>query len=352
MDAAWSNPRRAKRPGRPDPRRSRAALGWLVAVAVGGQAALAAVIEQPASRLRDPEYAAKLHRLLARRADHPGRPVRVYLGSSRVFMGVRVGAFPDYPAGGEPLVFNFGTLGAGPALQALTYDRLVRDGGRPDSVTVEYWPPFFMAAGPYREEARIDPNTLNGSDLRAVTRYAHDPVRFTAHRRAARLAPAYYHRFLLLNLSVPRWLPTVERVDHKWRGVDDWGWQPICGDPRPDQRGERVAAIRGYYGSCLATGATDPLAVRAFDDLLSRCRRDGVSISVVWMPESSEFRSWYPPGVEAWADAYFAGLRGRFGAALIDARRWSPDDELYDGFHLTPAGAAAFTERLRREGWK
>ncbi len=157
---------------------------------------------------------------------------------------------------------------------------------------------------------------------------------------------------MLLSLALPTWLSGLARVDQKWTRVDAWGWRPICDDPRPNERAERVAAVRNYYGPCLRTAETDPLAVRAFDDLLSRCRQDGVAVSVVWMPESSEFRSWYPPAVGAWADAYFGGLRDRIGAALIDARRWMADDDLYDGFHLTPAGAAAFTERLRREGWQ
>ncbi|HEY1375972.1 MAG TPA: hypothetical protein VGF55_04225 [Gemmataceae bacterium] len=352
MDAAWSGPRRSQRPGRPDPRRSRAAVGWLAAVVVVSQVVLTAAIQRPGSRLCDPEYAAKRQRLLARRADHPGHPVHVFLGSSRVFMGVRAGALADYPAAGEPLVVNFGALGAGPILQALTYDRLVRGDTRPDGVTVEFWPPFFMAAGPYREDERIDPNTLNGADLPFVTRYVHDPDRFTGNRRAAVLAPSYYHRFLLLNLTLPRWLSGAKRVDHKWRDDDDWGWQPICNDPRPDQRPGRLAAVHAYYGPCLAAGVADPHAVRAFEDLLDECGRTGTRLAVVWMPESSEFRSWYPHGVEAWADDYFAGLRQHFGATLIDARRWMADGDLYDGFHLTPAGAAAFTERLRREGWQ
>ena len=59
MDAAWSGARRLQRPGRPDPRRLRAAVGWLIVVVIVSQAVLTAAIQRPGSRLCYPEYAAK-----------------------------------------------------------------------------------------------------------------------------------------------------------------------------------------------------------------------------------------------------------------------------------------------------
>ncbi len=340
----------SRRPGRPDRRRSRAAVAWLLLLFALSQLAGAWLLESGAPALRDPEYYRKLDRLLARRAEHPGRPLVVALGSSRVGMGLCPAALENYPAAGEPLLFNFGVIGGGPVLQEITLRRLLRDGARPDAVVAEFWPAYFVEHDGQREEDRIDPNRLGRADLDLISPYARDPSRFPAHWRRARLAPAYDHRFVFINLVLPSWVGWLNRQDFRWTPLDAWGWKPGADGPTtPEHRGPRVALARQHYASDLASRTLDPTAVRAFDDLLGLCRREGIPAAAVWMPESSEFRSWYAPHNEAWARRAFAGLRARFGVRLIDARRWSPDADLHDGFHLNPAGAAAFTERLRRE---
>jgi hypothetical protein len=67
------------------------------------------------------------------------------------------------------------------------------------------------------------------------------------------------------------------------------------------------------------------------------------------MPESAEFRSWYPPEMLAAIDRFVAELSAEFGVPIVDARGWIADAEFSDGHHLLPSGAAVFTDRLARE---
>jgi hypothetical protein len=67
------------------------------------------------------------------------------------------------------------------------------------------------------------------------------------------------------------------------------------------------------------------------------------------MPESTEFRSWYPPPTQEQLSAYLASLRREYGTPLMDARGWVPNDEFWDGHHMLREGAAAFTQRFAAE---
>src|SRR5947209_12483732 len=76
------------------------------------QAGLALVVEWWRPGLRDLEYGAKLDLLRQERRRHPGRPLALMLGSSRVVNGLRPGLLPEYHGpGGPALVFNFGLTG-------------------------------------------------------------------------------------------------------------------------------------------------------------------------------------------------------------------------------------------------
>jgi hypothetical protein len=340
----WRKPR----PGRPECGRCRAVLGWLFATFAVSQAIFSAQLERPIASLRDTEYALKFDRLLARKAEHPDRPLRLALGSSRVCMGLHVTG----PRDNEPLVFNFGVIGAGAMQQALTFDRLLRAGVRPKSVFVEYWPPFMLAYPRNSEEARLDGNQLTHADLALVRRCVHDPDRVTWQWRTARLVPSYAQRFSVINVELPVWLIATARTGFKWAQMDDWGWKPACDGPQPPQRrAERLVLVRKEMEPCLQIATIDPTAAAAFAELFSGAKAAGIDVTVVWMPESSEFRAMYTPECEAISTAWFTSFRERYGVRLLDARRWMPDDQFYDGFHLAPDGAAAFTERLRAAGW-
>jgi hypothetical protein len=48
-------------------------------------------------------------------------------------------------------------------------------------------------------------------------------------------------------------------------------------------------------------------------------------------------------------DAFLGDVTRAFGVRLVDARDWLPDAAFYDGHHLLPAGAKAFSVRLAIE---
>src|SRR5437016_272201 len=80
-----------------------------------------------------------------------GAPVVLALGSWRGDTGLRAEALVDCAGTPrDPLLFNGGLLGAGPLLQLLALDRLLRAGERPDAVVVEFWPPL-LADGAWSE---------------------------------------------------------------------------------------------------------------------------------------------------------------------------------------------------------
>src|SRR5207302_11361244 len=93
----------------------------------------------------DPEYGRKLTRLRAKLKHKPaGQPLVALVGSSRTAMGIRPDAmWDDRPPADRPaLAFNCGICGAGPVLQHVTLDRLLRDCVRPDTVVAEVWLPI------------------------------------------------------------------------------------------------------------------------------------------------------------------------------------------------------------------
>ncbi len=314
---------------------SRRAIAWAAGAFALAQVALTADLERPASVRRDPEYAVRRDRFATRQRTHPGREAVAVLGSSRVAMGVR----PPEPASGEPLLVNFGHVGAGPLAQRLALLRLLRDGPTPNAIVVEFWPPYVLDTPLEEEPARVLPSRLGRADL---------PVygsRFDGEWLAARLVPWYGHRFLLMSQWQPVWLDAANRHEHAWTRVDPSGW--TLGDP-PDQsrRVERLAMAHAHFAPRLRVAAIRPSSAAAFDALFADCRAAGILATLAWLPESTEMRGWYPPATEAVSKSYVAALAARHGIPFLDARAWADDRDLVDGYHLSPAGASSFTRRL------
>ena len=59
------------------------------------------------------------------------------------------------------------------------------------------------------------------------------------------------------------------------------------------------------------------------------------------------FRSLMTPESVRLSDEHLRRVVDELRVPLIDARGWVPDEDLPDGFHLTQAGAAKFTRKLR-----
>jgi hypothetical protein len=148
-----------------------------------------------------------------------------------------------------------------------------------------------------------------------------------------------------MNQLLPTWLPWSFRRDPEW-AFDSTGWMRL--PERPEAM--RPVLMAQTYERCLPVIASpEPISCegdRALQACLCRCQEAGISVQLLFMPESTEFRSWYPPITQMAVANYVDGLRRR-GVSVIDARTWADDRDLPDGFHLDESGAICFTERLR-----
>src|SRR5262249_44920794 len=131
-----------------------------------------------------------------------------------------------------------------------------------------------------------------------------------------------------------------------------WGWLALPNyrePPSPETLREFVRIIRDQFGPGLAALHVSPVSDGALRELLATCRREGIRVALVGLPEAAGMRDLYPP--EEWHQVAGSLLRlGREqGVPVIDARAWVGDGGFCDPVHLCHAGAAAYTERLGRE---
>ena len=66
----------------------------------------------------------------------------------------------------------------------------------------------------------------------------------------------------------------------------------------------------------------------------------------LFLPESPEFKGWYPPEVEAAGREHLSSLSRELAVPVLGARDWMEACHLADGFHLSRVGAGVFTARL------
>jgi hypothetical protein len=330
---------------------SRRALGWGAAFFVAGQLTLVAVVEWRFPEWRDPEQGYKLARLRAFLAEAPGRPSVVVLGSSRAGQGIR----PDVLPAEAPRVFNYAFNGAGPVRTLVSLHQLLRGGVRPAAVVIEVHPALLHYFEQSVEDVWIWPERRAWGDLAVLARFADRPARPYRRWLRAHLTAASHHRFPLLSCLAPKWLgPDV--CEARWRRVDRHGW---LGCPKDEVTAEQyrigLETAARQYGACFHQFQISERVDRALRELLDLCRREGIAVVLLTMPEGSEFRGWYPPAARVAIDAYLTQLGRDHGVPWIDARTWVADDGFYDGHHLLPGGAAAFTRRFGRElaaaGW-
>ena len=126
-------------------RQPRREVLWFLAGFAICQAILAVAVEAWLDRVRDPEFAAKVERLRARRVEQPDRPLILVLGSSRAEFGLYSDDLSATAGPSSPLIFNFAVGGCGPLLQQVFLERLLKEGLRPDFVFVEV-PPLLLVS--------------------------------------------------------------------------------------------------------------------------------------------------------------------------------------------------------------
>jgi hypothetical protein len=329
-------------------------LAWGLATFIAFQLILAGMVRFCFPFLRDPDYAYKADRLEHRLRATGGRPLTVVmLGSSRTVFGLKPKPLEGKLArdlGSPCIVFNFGLTGAGPLLEWLSLDRLLRDEIRPDVLLVEVLPALLADQSPGPPEGyNLPAERLWLADLSLLEPYGFPLPAYRRSWWASWTLPWYTLRFGILSRVTPTWLPWNVRKDW-FRSIDEWG----CPD-RPLQANTpavyRYAVDRAHreYLPFLSRFRLGAPSCQALRDLLARCRREGITAALVLMPEGTEFRSWYPPAAWAQIETCLAELSRIYGVPVINAREWVADDQFADSHHLRPEGADVFTARLEPE---
>jgi hypothetical protein len=308
---------------------------------------LSLLIDGPWDWARDPEYAARRDRLVARVREHPRRPVVLVLGSSRSVEGVR----PDVvnaPTG--PMLLNGGLIGSGSMLELLAYRRLKADGVRPAAVLIEYWP-VLLRGDLHAEYGRIDPKRLRLREATFVNDYFAHPQHALPVIWGNNLWPAVRYRRALLAAVKPKWVPDARHDTRFAGGIDAWGWWPgVRDDDAETVRAERADVGENPFRVYLDGFSIGTEADRALRDLLNECRADGVAAALIILPESLAFRTLYAPEAETNWRTHLAGIVKDFGVPVLNAREWDKfGPDLPDHVHLTRGGAERFSLRLMAE---
>jgi hypothetical protein len=341
---------RALSPARLQRRGSAALLCGLV-LFFAGQLAVSMAIRVYWPEIHDWDYASKLKRLRVRLATRrPEQPLVLVLGSSRAALGFRPELAPSGPLadGRDPILFNFAFPTHGPVRELLCMRRLLDRGIRPDLVVIECWPPFMSKAVGDSEGEQMDPGRLEWSDPRALARYIGHPRDLYRRWLRAQVVPCYYSRYVLrYRFANEGEAPVLDRGLAQMDDLGGYLWHASLLAPSSEQL--RRQAYEAAFVPLLAGLCFSDVSDRAVHQLLSLCRRQHIPAVLLYMPEASPLRRWYPPPVQALVNDYFAGLSREYGVPVIDTRTWMPDETFSDYVHLQPQGAAVYTDRFRRE---
>ena len=312
---------------------------WFVAA----QAGLLGLVEHWDPFLRDPQYGSRLALLRRRLAEAPGRPLVLFMGTSRTLNGVRPSLLPAGPV----VAFNFGQAASGPLRQVLTLRRLLREGIRPAHVYLEVLPAQCCAGG--EAEILLDQRWPGLDDWPALRHYwpaSHSRWRWWRER----LLPCVGLRDRLLGRLLPCVVPNWARP---WRTdalvTEDDGYFGYGNDLSGEALVRWQARVRASAAPHLRAFRIDAEADRALRHFLSLCRKEHLPVTLLLLPEGSVCRGWYSPLALARLVSYLDGLREQFGVEVVDARRWVGDDGFSDSVHLLPRGANVFTRRFGRE---
>jgi hypothetical protein len=304
--------------------------------------------------LRDAEYGMRFQML--RRQVHdkpPDQPCVVMLGSSLTAMGFNPSALTTVkPASeGGPVVFNFGLPSGRSVVQLLTLRRMLAGGVRPDFVLIDTQGAFCAGANQFGAETYYPLLRLQGNDLPVICRY--DPDGDAVCDRWLRLQrfPWLSYRKNLQACLLPRWATAAEQSEMSWRFIDQNGWLvlPHYLDGTKHWSHEQKSQSPRYWAKGISSQPCSESLIRVYREIVSLCQRVGVRIVMVRMPEYSVMRAEIKPETQAQLDLIHADFSRATGEPVIDARAWVPDDEIFDGTHLSPAGSVRFTRRLEKD---
>jgi hypothetical protein len=330
---------------------ARSALLWFAAYYALAQLAFNLVLPGWHPTMQDNYQAYKLRQVRDWTAREPDRPLVVMLGSSRTQQAFQAGRLHGLPGpGGKPLLaYNLGVPMSGQIHACLYLHEMLDAGIRPCLVLVEFTPMLLNEPQPgvYSEEDWTLGPWLSLRRLARCWPYFARPFDKAAEWLEARLAPWYAFRLHLLERGREEDFQTVKV--HAERFHDPWGFIRHTVVLNRQQQSSSVSIMHELERPTLSSFRVGAGPLRAMRDLLETARRERIPVVLVLMPESNAFRSWYPPQELAKALRQFEVLRDAYGTDAIDAYRWLPDEEFYDGHHATEKGAHAFTTRLIAE---
>lgn len=344
---------------RPIPSRHSAAVAVVVGLAcfLVAQIGLGWAIHTERSPLRDPIYFDKLVKLRQHPAFFPAassnHPATVlFIGSSRTLNAVdaRSAQVKLSQSLGRPIeAFNFGQAGAGPVTNAIYLRRLLKEGVKPDFAVIEVHPTFLAGQRPDPPETRwLLPIRLRPEEMPVVRAMGFPAKPPAVHGPRGFIAPWYEYRFLLLDRYAPFFLMTDQRLNGGHES-DDFGFTRLQDDIDVDSKKRLLAIAFSQYAYYLGGYRPNGCGLDAVRDALETCQAAGIRAAIAFLPESSEWRSWYDPAGLKELDEVFARVSREYGVPVFDGRRWVPDGLALDGHHLAGAGADVFTDRLVRE---
>lgn len=344
--------RPARRAARPRPaasarRRARSAVVVGVLAVVAAHVAMVVAVESKRPQWRDPEFGYRFKRVteLARYAAREGRPLAVFIGSSRV----EVGLSADHLGVPRVVPYNLSQSGCGPAGELVNLRRLLRAGVKPDFLAVEVLPP--VLGDILRPDEVLVHSRLVWADFRDLAPHMKSPGRAKRAWALSRLAVWDTFRLSLMEQwGYGEWMTPASKKFFLWTELRPDGRMPWYTElPDADRAARRTQAMAQYQWlvSNFEFAANQD---RIYRELLGLCRSHGIRTALLVMPESPAFRQIYPPGVRERIREYLAALAAEHGAALWDASEWMPDEASFsDGHHLLGRPSEAFSRRLGAE---
>jgi hypothetical protein len=332
-------------------RRGPAVFVWAVLAFAGLQLTLSFGLEYGGPGECDPYFREKLERLQDRLAETANPTLVLMLGSSRARTGFCARRLCGFGKDPGLVAFNFGISGVGPMLETVHLRRLLAAGVRPDLLFIEIFPAAMVDDdGRPFEYKWLHGRRLQRDDFPVLHVEASKWAKLLWQWGTSRALPCTGYRGELRYLLGLGGFGNRFYHGFPWAGGDAYCWQPDLLTATAEQRARYLGLARSQYSGPLAGSRLARRSTQAVAELLGLCRDQGIAVALVLMPESSEFRTWYSAALRAGVDAYVAHLRRTWGVPVIDAGRWLPDADFWDGHHVLPAGAAAFTDRLGREG--
>lgn len=317
---------------------------WTLAAFFAMQGAFLIVLDVAWPGIYDKEHETRANLIDERRRENPDADLLVMVGSSRVDLDFVPEELPPLTGPEERAVlpFNYSHLAAGPRMNLVQVERLIRQGKTPRWLLLELIPGALHHEG-------VQATMISAGDLPTLCKFANAANVLTVFARS-RLNPFFKHRLEVLDRFAQPLSSMVgwqDRIKLRHLGGDD-NW--IRKDHFPQEMLDKLSLhARSIYFDRLQNFQIDPALDGATRELLALCRRHGVHATIILTPEDSAFRSWYSAQTHRRIDEYLAGIRREFGVEVVDARAWISDDKYFDAHHLRLTGAIEFTHRLHRE---